>query len=166
MYLGFIGKIFTIVKSILLKGFSVKSILENAWNTIRGKELVVLGTCNCCGQCCQCINLRGRGGWIRTKEQFKKLCETNPQYSRFYIISGEKSDYLQFDCLLYDDQKGCKDYDNRLDICRKYPDKSLILRGGKLVEGCGYTVKSAVPFKKYLEEESKKKRKNETHPRC
>lgn len=151
------GIIHTFFKSFRFEGLSVKSILKNAWNKIRGKELVVFGSCTGCGQCCQCINLRGKDGWIRTEKQFKKLCETNPQYSRFYIVSDEKSDYLQFDCSLYDDQNGCKDYDNRLNICRKYPDKSLILRGGKLVEGCGYTIKSTIPFKKYLEEESKKK---------
>ncbi len=158
MHPSFIRKIIQLVKSVCFNESSIQSIPKNVCNKLRGRELIVLGSCCGCGQCCQCINLRGKDGWIRTEKQFKKLCETNLQYSRFYIVSDEKSDYLQFDCSLYDDQKGCKDYDNRLDICRKYPNKSLILRGGKLVEGCGYTIKSAVPFEKYLKDESKKKK--------
>ncbi len=124
---------------------------------LTGREYILNGACRGCGQCCMSVNLKDRQGWIRSEKQFAKLCEHNPQYTRFYIIPGNGNEYLQFNCSLYDIRYGCKDYENRLEICRKYPHKSLILHGGHLVEGCGYTINSVRPFKKYLAQELKKK---------
>lgn len=122
---------------------------------ITGREYLISGKCLCCGKCCTNINLKYQGGWIRNKSQFHQLLKENPHYDRFRLVH-QKGKYLQFDCTWYSDDSGCKDYQNRLDICRKYPSKSLLMHGGCLLDDCGYSITEGIPFKKYLEKQMKK----------
>jgi uncharacterized protein len=117
---------------------------------IRGKEYIVTGKCNYCGQCCERINLRCRDGWIRDERDFQELVKKSPEYSRFSVISKDKQGYLQFACVYLDSGNGCLDYSNRPEICKKYPSKSLPLQGGKLIEGCGYSIKVGTSFSRHL----------------
>ena len=125
---------------------------------LTGKEYFISGTCHQCGCCCKLINLKYHKGWIQTESQFDELISTNPEYARFKIVS-DKLGYLQFTCSWLDNLDGCIDYERRLDICKRYPTKSLLLCGGKLLNDCGYSIDEVKPFKKYLFNEMKKKQK-------
>lgn len=127
---------------------------------IRGKEYLVTGKCRRCGQCCKLINLRSRKGWLRNESNFIDLVSRFPEYSRFSTISKDKQGYLLFTCTHLKTGNGCMDYANRPEICKKYPQKSLILQGGQIIKGCGYSVQAGTSFSKHLSREIQKIQKN------
>ncbi len=135
------------------------SVLRFIYLKIVGKDTLVTGSCNCCGECCRLINLRAANGWIRSRKHFNELVEKNSEYSRFVIVSQDTSGYLLFNCSWLQNDGNCRDYKQRLAICRNYPNKSMVLCGGKPLPQCGYVIKEVVPFKKYLDSEMKKTRK-------
>lgn len=126
---------------------------------LTGKEYFISGACHRCGQCCRLINLKYHKGWIRSRSQFQELLDIQPEYRRFSIVSKDKLGYLQFTCSLIDDLHGCSEYENRLDICKRYPSKSLLLCGGRLLTNCGYFITEVKPFRKYLDREIRKNQK-------
>lgn len=133
---------------------------------ITGREYLVSGTCKCCGKCCRLINLKYHKGWIKEERQFQELLHEHPEYTRFTVVGKGEGGYLQFNCSWLDPILGCSDYHNRLDICEKYPGKSLLMQGGNLLNDCGYTIREGIPFKKYLSAEIEKKKENETDSSC
>lgn len=136
---------------------SIVSLIHSMWLRLSGRDYIITGECSMCGCCCQRINLKYRRGWIRRESQFHELIEQIPEYSRFSVLPEEQTGtYLNFSCSWYDPQYGCSDYDNRLDICRNYPGKSLPVQGGKLLPGCGYRFKEGIPFDRRLAKEMKK----------
>jgi Fe-S-cluster containining protein len=138
---GFIRHLFTI---------SFSAFARRVYLKITGKEYLVTGKCNYCGKCCEGINLRSGSGWIRHKHEFSELVKKFPEYNRFSVVSKDSMGYLQFICEHLDPGNGCRDYNNRPDICKRYPSKSLVLQGGKLIEGCGYTIQIGTSFEKHL----------------
>ena len=136
----------------------VASLVKLLRLKIFGKEYLLSGTCLRCGRCCRLINLKYHKGWIRAEHQFHEVLKENPNYERFTVTAKDHMGYLQFNCSWYDPENGCLDYANRLDICRRYPNTSLLLHGGSLLQGCGYRIDEGVPFEKYLCKELKKKR--------
>lgn len=123
-----------------------------------GKDYLVSGRCNGCGQCCERINLRSHEGWIRTEKQFTALLSRSPEYKRFSRVAVDRQGFFEFTCSKFIKGQGCSDYANRPEICKRYPNKSLFLQGGQLVEGCGYELHVGVPFARHLSAEMKKKR--------
>jgi len=135
---------------------TLKSYLLFLYLKVTGKEYMVSGSCNYCGQCCHRINLKYSNGWIRSPKQFKELVAEIPEYKRFNIIGSDGNGFLHFSCSWLTEGNGCRNYMGRLDICKRYPSKSLYLCGGNLLPGCGYTIRGVTPFKKYLDKEMKK----------
>ncbi len=142
-----------------LFSLSPSALVRLAGIRAAGKDYLVSGNCNGCGQCCEQINLRSHEGWIRTEKQFEALWKKSPKYKRFSIDAIDSQGFLQFTCSKYRKGQGCTDYSNRPDICRRYPNKSLFLQGGQLVEDCGYSIQIGVPFARHLSTEMKKRRK-------
>ncbi|MEE4243246.1 MAG: YkgJ family cysteine cluster protein [Desulfopila sp.] len=143
------------VSNLLQYVFSLPagSLLKLVHLKLSGRKYLLSGNCKCCGKCCRHINLRYRKGWIRNEKQFSELVKENPEYQRFTVTTKDPLGYLQFNCSWFDSDEGCRDYDKRLDICRRYPNTSLLLHGGKLLKGCGYRLSEGVPFEKYLDKE-------------
>lgn len=129
---------------------------KRAYLKISGKEYLVTGKCNYCGQCCERINLRSRRGWLRHERDFQELVKRSPEYGRFSIVSIDSQGYLEFTCTHLDTGNSCREYNNRPDICKKYPSKSLVLQGGKLIEGCGYSIQVGKSFSKHLSKAAQK----------
>lgn len=138
--------------------YSFPALIKHILLTIRRKEYVVTGKCKGCGQCCQRINLRWHKGWIQDEQEFEEFLKNSQDHDRFAIAGGDSQGNLQFDCTSYDPEYGCNDYARRPALCRRYPNRSLLLQGGKIVDGCGYQVETGVPFAKYLAAEVKKKK--------
>jgi uncharacterized protein len=145
--------------SQLLSTYSPLGLIRYLRMMLMGKELLVTGSCNCCGNCCRKINLEGVRGWLRSEKDFHEVVEDYPEYLRFEICGKDDQGFLQFSCTWLNDQGLCRDHENRLLLCTNFPDKSLHFCGGKLPSGCGYSIVEVRPFDKYLEDEVKGKGK-------
>ena len=66
------------------------------------------------------------------------------------ITGKDASGNLIFKCDWLTEENVCKDHENRLDICRSFPDRELYTMNGKLPEGCGFKIQTGVSFDKVL----------------
>lgn len=125
---------------------------------LNGKEVLVTGRCLGCGRCCNSVSLEGVNGWIRSADDFAAITRCYPEYARFTIINKDEHGILLFRCSWRTPDGSCRDYENRLPLCKNFPDRSLVFAGGQLPAGCGYQFNAVVPFKKILEQELVKKK--------
>lgn len=107
------------------------------WFVFR-KEPEILGKCIGCGRCCKEIVLHLGGHWLRTKRQFDKAVANDPDLERFHITGKDEDGRLAFSCTLQAEDGLCTDYENRLDLCRSHPNRSLYYSGVVLSPYCGY----------------------------
>jgi len=143
--------------SKLLSTYSFLGLIRYLRMRLMGKELLVTGSCHCCGNCCRKINLEGERGWLRLEKDFLKVLHDYPEYHRFVITGKDEQGFLQFSCTWLSDAGFCRDHENRLELCTNFPDKSLHFCGGKLPLGCGYAINEVRPFKSYLDDVAGKK---------
>ncbi len=142
-----------------LSSFSLMGLIRYLRIQVMGKELLVTGSCRCCGNCCREINLEGVRGWLRSEKDFHKVVENYPEYERFQILGKDQQGYLQFSCSWLGDAGLCRDHANRLSLCKNFPDKNLYFCGGTVPSGCGYRINEVRPFSRYLADEVKGQRK-------
>lgn len=141
-----------------LRSFSLHGFCRFLWLKLRGKSILVTGSCHGCGRCCRSICLEGNEGWLRSEKSFQRIVDKYPEYERFTIIGRDPLGFLLFSCTWCTAQGTCLDYERRLPLCRKYPESSLLFAGGRLLSGCGYRFVEVVPFAKVLRQELKRKR--------
>ncbi len=126
----------------------------------RLKKIHITGACHCCGKCCRNLILIDKGKPIDNIEQFNKLKKKDSNYERFNPTYRDEEDkLLYFSCDLLNEENKCEDHQNRLAICRKYPNPKMFKYGGSLLEGCGYKIKAGKDFKEIFDQEIKKKNK-------
>jgi hypothetical protein len=138
--------------------FSLSGILYFLWLKVRGKTIVVSGRCRGCGSCCMNLCLENKDGWLRSESVFREIIKTNPEYDRFVITGQDRTGLLLFKCMWCTPQGTCLHYDNRLDLCKKFPEKSLVFAGGALPVNCGYSFEVVTPFANVLKKELQKKK--------
>jgi len=143
--------------SQLLSSYSFLGLIRYLRMRFMGKELIVTGSCRCCGNCCRKINLEGGRGWLRSEEDFFDVLNEYPEYERFIIIGKDDQGFLQFSCTWLTDAGLCRDHENRLSLCTNFPDKSLHFCGGTLPPGCGFMINEVRPFSRYLADVEKEK---------
>jgi len=148
------SKYFLVLKK--LRSFSLVGIFKYLGLKIRGKAVIVAGSCRGCGTCCRSISLEGRDGWLRSTEDFQQIVEKYPEYARFQVIGKDQQGFILFNCTWCTPQGMCRDYDNRLPLCSNFPESSLVFAGGRLPVNCGYRFIEVVPFEKILNRELKK----------
>jgi Fe-S-cluster containining protein len=137
-----------------LRRYTIHGWLRHIRLRLFGKRVVVAGSCNLCGRCCRRISLEAGGRWLRSEKEFLRLVSRYPEYSRFSLIGKDAQGFLLFTCDWYDEESRiCRDHDERLEICRNYPDIDLYFTGGAIHEGCGYRFSEVVPFAKILNQE-------------
>jgi uncharacterized protein len=141
-----------------IHSFSLAGIFKYLLLKIQGKSILVTGHCLGCGTCCKSISLEGYDGWLRSRKEFEKIAKKYPEYNRFEIIGKDPKGFLLFCCTWCTPQGNCMDYENRLPLCSKFPESSLVFSGGGLPANCGYQFTKVVPFEKILRQEIKKKR--------
>lgn len=141
-----------------LNNCSLAGLFKLASLKLRGKTVVLSGSCRGCGTCCRKINLEVSGGWVRSAEAFSQVLRDYPEFGRFEIVGRDPQGFLQFSCTWCTVEGVCRDYENRLAICRNFPDTSLVFCGGSLPQGCGYRFSEGVPFARVLDREIKKSR--------
>lgn len=110
---------------------------------VLGREVMLKGKCQMCGNCCHDILLKDEGHWLRKEKEFKALCESDSRYERFIITGRDTYNHLTFRCALQRDDGLCTSYEDRLPLCRNYPAKSLYYQGGWIGSDCGFRFKSA-----------------------
>ncbi len=133
-----------------LSSSTLPGLLRRLMLRIRGKTIMVAGSCIRCGSCCLSISLEGPFGWLRSERTFKKMVIASPEYKRFVIIGRDAQGYLLFRCTCVTQDGSCGDYDKRPALCRHFPESSLPFAGGQLPPTCGYRFVEGVSFKKVL----------------
>ena len=117
----------------------------------------ITGECLQCGRCCQNLILYSKGKPVKTLKSFYALLKKHPFYANFNLIPSKKENSpLHFSCSCLQSNNTCGQYENRPEICRKYPSSSMFIHGGNLLKDCGYRVLSR-EFHTILEKEKKKK---------
>lgn len=136
------------------KRYSLQGWIRYLWLKIRGRRLVVEGQCRLCGRCCHRISLEAGGRWLRHLSEFGRLSKKFPEYSRFHPVGSDSQGFLLFRCQWFDANSGtCSDHENRLALCRSYPDPELYFTGGAIHDGCGYRFREIRPFAPILAKE-------------
>ncbi|MDD3150330.1 MAG: YkgJ family cysteine cluster protein [Candidatus Gastranaerophilales bacterium] len=105
----------------------------------------IIEECKKCGKCCRYMYSLDTFG----EKDFRIMQRIYPGYRRFKIVGQDEFGNLIFACRLVGDDGLCRDYEDRLPLCRKYPAKKIYFNG-KLHEGCGFKVVPEVEFKEYL----------------
>jgi Fe-S-cluster containining protein len=126
-----------------------------------GRQVIVRGQCEMCGACCKKISLDIGGSWVRSVRRFKRLVRKNSDYARFEITGRDRNGYLEFRCTWLQKDGTCRDYDNRLQICRSYPDTELYFTNGKLIKGCGFALEEVPDFERLLKRKIRRERGGE-----
>ncbi len=143
--------------SRLFATYSFMGLIRYLRMQFMGKELLITGSCRSCGNCCRKINLEGDGGWLRSEKDFLDVVTDYPEYKRFIITGKDQQGFIQFSCTWLTDAGLCRDHENRLSLCKNFPDKSLHFCGGTLPACCGYSINEVHPFSRYLADEVKEK---------
>ncbi|MFW2366695.1 MAG: YkgJ family cysteine cluster protein [Desulforhopalus sp.] len=138
-------------------GFSITGLFHFITLKLRGRTILVTGSCHSCGSCCRQLSLEGRNGWINSRKEFQQTVLHSPEYNRFKIIGRDSGGVLLFTCRWLTDDGSCDNYEKRPSLCRNYPESSLLFCGGALPPGCGYRFKSVIPFEKILARELQKR---------
>jgi hypothetical protein len=124
---------------------------------LRGKRILVTGSCRCCGSCCRAVNIEYHGRWIRSPKQFARLKETRPEYARFRIVDVDEGGFCVFACDWLSPEGLCRHHEKRLAMCKAYPSRNLYYFGAHTLEGCGYRLYAGVPFDRILRRSLRKK---------
>lgn len=93
---------------------------------------------------------------MRNELEFLRIIEKVPEYDRFVITGKDYLGYLLFRCTKLNELQKCSCYDERLHICKNFPDKTLFFTGGRLPKNCGYTMKTGPSFKKIIGKEMRR----------
>ena len=133
-----------------IRCFSLLGLFRYLYLQMTGKSILVTGSCRGCGMCCRNIALEGGMGWLRSEDEFQKIVLAYPEYARFVPSGRDSQGFLLFHCSWHTPQNTCQDYDNRLALCRKFPESTLFFAEGQLPPTCGYKFSIVVPFKKIL----------------
>ncbi|BHH82997.1 hypothetical protein [Desulforhopalus sp. 52FAK] len=134
------------------RGFTLVGFIRYFVMKFRKKQLLVTGSCNCCGSCCEKLSLDDGRGWIRNEAEFKAIVAKHPEYGCFTIIGYDSSGIVLFRCSHISSDGKCEIYQERFRFCKDFPDKNLLFCGGGLPLGCGYQIESVVPFNRILKE--------------
>ena len=131
----------TLIKFIKNIYYEVMSnlILEEVKYDIEGK-------CSQCGDCCRFMYSLD----TYTEDEFKFLTNFYPKYKRFKVIGKDTDGNLILACKLIDEYNLCPDYENRLEMCRDYPNPKKIRAGGKLYKRCTYKLIPEKAFEDFL----------------
>ena len=148
----------------------MKLLYKNVFNKIKKfyhlkilkKRYYRLGSCNCCGACCENIYVRHNGSVIKTEEEFYKIKkEDNYPFYQFIKVIKKDDFGLVFECTKFDKEKRlCKDHKNRPSICRNYPSEEIFSFGAQLQDNCGFSFAPIQSFEEVFKKISKKPVKN------
>ncbi|MBW2608769.1 MAG: YkgJ family cysteine cluster protein [Deltaproteobacteria bacterium] len=141
----------------MVNSFTLTGLIRYIKLKLLGRDIIISGSCLQCGLCCRKLCLEIKGRWVTSENTFYKLVKANSDYERFKIIGRDEQGFLEFACTCLQEDGSCRDHDNRLKICRDFPEKDMFFMNGILPEGCGYSVQEWVSFEKILKKTIRKK---------
>ncbi len=130
----------------------LKSLISNRYYDYKAKKVIetvdykIIGACKQCGQCCKKIfstNLYYKG-------EFDLMQKDYPEFKRFEILGISEQKKLVFWCKMLGEDNKCSDYENRLDLCKKYPFEKV--NKGRLFNNCGFKKIPVKEFSEYLKD--------------
>ena len=98
------------------------------------------GECGNSGFCCNYIQIKYKGNWIKDKQHYHNVIEKDPIMKRFkpdYSITNKVN---FFTCSSLSSTNTCLDYESRPFFCRVYPF-SFFYSDDFIRPGCGYFIK-------------------------
>ena len=121
---------------------------EKLWEWIKLELFYVDGQCQHSGNCCNELMIYKHKHPINSRSKFEGLVQKDPIYSRFIpeyktdVKAESKSDtpIKCFSCTCLKEDNTCSSYEHRPRFCYNYPVSGLLMNG-KLLEGCGYSIK-------------------------
>tara|TARA_B100001989_G_C24495681_1_gene442029 strand:- start:512 stop:1051 length:540 start_codon:yes stop_codon:yes gene_type:complete len=138
--------VFTFIDYVNACFFSNKKIERKCFLLLKTLLFDVEGSCHHSGKCCQHIQIKYDGKWIKSEGQFNKITAKDPNMLRFTPNNkGAKVDYFTCHCLT--ESNLCSKYESRPKFCQLYPF-SVLVSGGDIHPGCGYYIvqKEELPF--------------------
>lgn len=102
------------------------------------------GNCKKCGKCCKEIRAYG----LKNERELKFMQFFLPHYKRFYISKTDDNNNIVLSCKYLLDNGLCSVYQNRPNVCKSYPAKSISFNS-EMIEGCGFRILKK-SFKDYL----------------
>lgn len=111
------------------------------------------GECCQCGDCCRFMYSLD----TYTEEEFNFLTNFYPKYKRFKVIGKDEYGNLILACKLIGESNLCPDYENRLEMCKDYPNPKRIRAGGRLYKRCTYRLIPEKEFDSFLSPEKHQK---------
>ncbi|MBR1681699.1 YkgJ family cysteine cluster protein [bacterium] len=133
-----------------------KIIKKFIYTKILRKHYYRVGSCKCCGECCQHIYVKHGKKVIDDEKLFNKLKYLHCFYTYLEVI-GKDETGLIFSCTMQDPvTKMCKIHKKRPGICRRYPQEELFMMGGSLSDGCGYRLEPIITFNEIFDKLMKK----------
>ncbi len=124
---------------------------------LTGKELILTGQCRQCGNCCRHLHLSHKGHWLRSRLLFGHLKRRDKQLERFVVTGRDRDGLLVFACRCLGSDGRCRDYANRPQLCRDFPNKEIFFSNAELPDGCGYHLSEGIPFQRLLEREKEQR---------
>jgi hypothetical protein len=100
-----------------------------------------------------------QGRVLRSFRQFEDCLKENPEFERLRIVGQDEDGVLLFSCDWLTAEGVCKDYENRLDLCRNFPSRAMQRRGYSLPKECGYRFAYVKPFERTLRRAVRQDRK-------
>ncbi|MBD3393175.1 MAG: hypothetical protein GF418_13690 [Chitinivibrionales bacterium] len=131
---------------------TIVSVIRRFRLKLSKKAVVRTGACNRCGGCCRSMTLVFRDKPITSPERFDLMVREHPEFERLVPNGRTTRGELLFACTWLEHNNTCRDYENRLAVCRDYPGTDMYLSGAGALPGCGYRFVFARPFCDILEE--------------
>ena len=125
--------------------FKIKALETTFWQFVKVELFYVKGTCRSSGYCCQNLEITQGTAPIRQLEAFKALVEKKPKYNRFQPILNEDGSIQKFNCSCLTTSNRCSDYENRPDMCRRFPFNTFF-QYDYVRSGCGYKIAVKQPW--------------------
>mgnify|MGYP001300541498 CR=1 FL=1 len=136
------NKSFLFFLCVLERFFSIikiNLINEALFFNIKKELFYIDGACQNSGVCCRGLGIKFKGKFIDSSELYEKLISTNSNFKRFIPHFDDKQ-ISHFSCSSLSVNNLCTDYENRPNICKKYPF-SVFYSEDYIREGCGYFVR-------------------------
>jgi len=73
-----------------LGAYDLQGFLHWIYLKLRGKSIVLMGSCHGCGTCCRSISLEGKKGWLRSEKDFKMIADKYHEYDKFLVQELKK----------------------------------------------------------------------------
>ena len=138
---------FTFIDLINVNSINSKLISRVCFSELKYLLFEISGQCIHSGMCCNNIQIKYKGKWIKTVADLSSIQKQDKVMTRFKPNFNSNQIIHSFSCDSLNAQNFCNDYDTRPKFCRVYPF-SVFFSNDSIKPGCGFYVKQRnnLPF--------------------